>query len=318
MKTKRLAFSVDAGFGDFGPDNAGAGSPEGAGDLSDFDFSKFGVTQQEDSTQTEQPSTPAPQQEEVKHNAAWDPILQNIPEAFHGQITPKLKEWDRNYNATAQELAELRKKFEPYQSVLEAGVDPRFMQVSLAMAQDLQRDPVAFLEDLKSRLIQAGRYQEAEQVQQAQEQAAGDEGTEPDPYQRQLQEIKTAQEALQQQMAQQAQEQEYAQYYQQAEQEFEASFKNIEAAIGSELSAPMKQRIAQEAIVLEQQLGRPVSLEEGFRSLQQFLGQANAARRQAPRVLPGNGGGHKAPEVPDMATDKNARKAHLMGFLQGQ
>lgn len=315
MKIKRLAFSEAADFGlDFGPDNAGGGSPEGAAtETPEFDFSKFGV---EDPAPTGQPQTQA---EEVKHNAAWDPILQNIPTALHGQITPHLKEWDRNYNAKAEEAAELRKKYEPFQGILDSGVDPRFMQVSLAMAQDLQRDPVAFLEDLKSRLIQAGRYQEAAAVQQAQNEADpnANEGAEPDPYQQQMQQLSQGQEALAQQMRDFAQQQQYAQNYAQAEAEFEQSFQNIETAVGQKLSEPMKQRIVQEAIILEQQLGRPASLEEGFQSLQRFLGQAQQARRQAPRVLSGNGGGHKAPEVPDMATNKDARKSHMLGFLQG-
>src|SRR5690606_33893667 len=224
-------------------------------------------------------------------------------------------------NAKAQELAELRKKFEPYEEVLNSGVDPRFMQVSLAMAQDLQRDPVAFMEDLKQRLIASGRYQEAAQVQQAQDDAQADangEGIEPDPYQQQMQQLSAAQQQLQEQMQEWQQQQEYQQHYAQAEAECEQSFSNMEQAIGQPLPPPMKARIVQEALLLEQQMGRPVSLEEGFQSLQKFWGQAQAARRQAPRVLSGSGGGHKAPEVPDMATNKEARKSAIASFLQGQ
>lgn len=279
---------------DAGIDNAGGGSSEEA---TDFDYSQFGL----DVGQDESPSEPqAPvATEEVTTNPAWQPYLKDIPEALHAMVTPAFKEWDRNVAAKLEEAATYRKtieQYEPYKEFVEAGLDPQFIGASLAIANDLRSDPVAFLEDLKGRLVAAGRYEEAAQVQQAQTEIDSD--SPPDPYEQQLSALQAQQQQMLEQFQQQQEQQEYENYYQEAQAEAERSFAAIEQRIGQKLSDPYRARVIQESLAMEQQLNRAVTIEEGFTSLQGFLAQAQQARRAAPRVIP-TGGNVQQPMAKD-------------------
>lgn len=75
-------------------------------------------------------------------NPAWDPILNLIPQEFHGMLTPELKKWDDVYRSKEQELQE----FEAYKALAENKVDPDLIDQALYVMQQLQTNPQEVLD----------------------------------------------------------------------------------------------------------------------------------------------------------------------------
>lgn len=280
-KSKRLMFNEDPFGGDFDSTNAGAGSPEGA-DEQEYDFSSFGQAAQEtEATPTE------------KGNPAWDAYLEDVPDTLRDLVKPAFKKWDQDVAAKFEQHAQDRKRYDPYNEFVENQVDPNAIRASMQFLHQLTNDPVAFYKELHQTLQENPQY--ASQLSPAQKQAVADaaeESLSDDPYQQKIDELANSQRAFQQEWERREQAQKQQQYLAVANQEFDRDYAAIEQQFGT-LSGEFKSRIAAEALALEQRLGRPATIREGFESLRQFGEGYAQSKRKAPRVI-GGGGGQQA------------------------
>lgn len=67
-------------------------------------------------------------------NPAWSPLLEKLPDEFHGMIAPTLKEWDQNFQR-------VQSQFSPYKDFAEQGVDPAQITASMQLAKVIQENP---------------------------------------------------------------------------------------------------------------------------------------------------------------------------------
>lgn len=119
----------------------------------------FGLMPQQDEGTAPEPQG---QQEEVKFNQAWNPLLEKLPTSLHNLVTPHLKEWDRNYNEGIQKV---HSQYAPYKPFLESQVDPEAINNALLISNALENDPTGLI----SQLIDYYKYEVPKQpVEQGQ------------------------------------------------------------------------------------------------------------------------------------------------------
>lgn len=88
----------------------------------------------------------SPQQDEIKLNPAWNPLLEKIPDQnLQKLIMPTLKEWDQNYNQGIQKVHSQYAAFKPF---LDAQVPPEDLNNAMMVYQALQEDPQKVIEAL--------------------------------------------------------------------------------------------------------------------------------------------------------------------------
>ena len=82
-------------------------------------------------------------------NPLYEQVLSAIPEALRGQVEPHLKEWDSSVTKKFQEQAEFRKRYEPYEELGIADVEPEQLKELLTL-RELAQDEDSFNEWLLS------------------------------------------------------------------------------------------------------------------------------------------------------------------------
>lgn len=71
-------------------------------------------------------------------NPAWQPLLQQLPEAFHETVRPVLQEWDRGVQERFQQV---QSQYAPYKSLIDNRVDPSMLTPALELYNLMQQDP---------------------------------------------------------------------------------------------------------------------------------------------------------------------------------
>lgn len=127
--------------------------------------------------QGQEPSDNQGQQneEEVKYNQAWNPLLEKLPAQYRGMIAPDLKQWDRNYNEGIQKVHSQYADWKPF---VDQQVAPDDVNNSLLIYNALNENPQALIQQL----IDYYKYetpQQGEQGQAGNQQEIDDEGV---PY----------------------------------------------------------------------------------------------------------------------------------------
>lgn len=260
-------------------------------DAGDIDYSQFGVEQSADAGQ----ANPQTTEQQGGDNPKWAPILEAIPQEFHGPLKNHLKDWDRGVNERFQEI---HNQYAPFKRFQDQQVDPERLEQSYQVAQQLQANPVEFMKRLFTGLTSRGYSPEqiaqelgitVQQAEQVQDQIELDSE---DPYARKITELERRlqerDEALAQFVQAQQQEQIQQQVYQEEMNNIEQGFAAVEQRVGK-LSDPLKAEIIQRAMFMGQQSGGPVTIEEAAKATFDFLRQAQAQRKQAPRGIPGGG-----------------------------
>lgn len=77
----------------------------------------------------------------MNDNPAWKPILDVLPESLHSIVKPALQEWDKGVQAKFQEIRNEYAELEPYKEFVQHNIDPAYVQQSVILADQLQRDP---------------------------------------------------------------------------------------------------------------------------------------------------------------------------------
>jgi hypothetical protein len=100
-------------------------------------------------------------------NPAWSPLLDKLPEGFHGMVAPVLRDWDKNFDS---KLHEVQSKFEPYQPFVEQGVDPDQLNAALEFYRMAEADPKAIYEQMGTFFgFGAGQGQDGQELSDGEE-----------------------------------------------------------------------------------------------------------------------------------------------------
>lgn len=91
----------------------------------------------------------APVEESSKAHPGWDKLLNEIPEAWHGKVTPYLQDADRNFQ---QQL----EKYTPFKEYVDQGVTPELISGGLNLARAIESNPKEVYDNLKTYLIDNG------------------------------------------------------------------------------------------------------------------------------------------------------------------
>lgn len=78
-------------------------------------------------------------------NPAWNSVLDKLPPEFHSQIIPTFQEWDKNFQS---KTSEVQSQYEPYNFLLENGVDPQRVQMALNLTNIIDADPRKFYDEM--------------------------------------------------------------------------------------------------------------------------------------------------------------------------
>lgn len=106
-------------------------------------------TQQVADQTTETPVVETPQAEEPKVHPAYEKVLAELPEAWHGKIIPHLQEQDRNFQ---QQL----EKFTPFKEFIDDGISADIIKGGLGLARAIDEDPVTIYNNLAKYLKDQG------------------------------------------------------------------------------------------------------------------------------------------------------------------
>ena len=74
---------------------------------------------------------------------AWQEILSVLPTEFHSIIKPTLKKWD---DGVSKRFEELNEQYAGYKQFVENKIDPKVVEQSLYLYQQMQTDPKALFE----------------------------------------------------------------------------------------------------------------------------------------------------------------------------
>jgi hypothetical protein len=254
-------------------------------------------------------------------NPKWAKFLQDVPSAFLPMMKEKLKELDRETNEGFQRKAE---EWAPYKPLRELNVDPGVLRQSYEFAQYMAQNPVEIYSQLHDRLTQDPNYRQILEergllhavaaAQADAEETGADPFAADDPIE--------AVRALEARLAdrdreflelfeQQRQTEQFEAVKAEETQNIENSFTAIEGKIGRPLDIPMRRQITGQAIMMGQQQGRYVSVEEAAVEVFRFLKQARP-RQSAPRTIPGGGNIPQAQVANPADMDKDQRIEAVM------
>lgn len=237
----------------------------------------FGLMPQQD--EGTQPEPQGQQQEVVKLNEAWNPLLEKLPASLHNLVTPELKQWDRNYNDSLQKV---HSQYAGYKPFLEQQIDPEVINNALLISNALDNDPTGLI----AQLIDYYKY---EVPQQAVEQGQGnqpqdesvDEGIPYDVTQHpEFQRMKQVVELLGQNTLQQNEQVLQQETDAQVEQEFAAALQKH----GNFDEGWVAQTMYVQGVDIDTAVGM-------YRQLEQNIVQQHQASRPAAPVMMGGGGG---------------------------
>lgn len=256
-------------------------------------------------------------EEAAKPHPAHEKLLAELPEAWHGKVTPHLQEFDRNVQ---QQL----EKFSPYKQFVEDGIDPNFIVQSMQLAKAIADDPVTVHTNLTNALMDQGLLRkEAEKAAQE----IIDENSDGEPYEdeeltpamrKELERRDAELNAIKEQLS--------AQDFEKATQvELEKLNKEFTDLKGTyEISDRQEQAILEfldsaaargEDITVFQAAKRLVDITGvGFKK----KGAAPAQQSAAPTVLGGSGGNGVPFEGVEVPSDPKAKKAMLAEMFKNQ
>lgn len=292
----------------------------------DFPIVDFSQWENPEEPASSQPSEPANGKSDSEYPGTWSPILDVLPKEFHAQVAPTLKDWDRGVSQRFEKVREeaansVREQYKQFDRFQQSGIDPAYLETSYRIAQNLEADPVQFLENLKEMLKAEGRYTEAAQVQQAQENMGELDPNDPvaqkltnlEKQQQQfLQAIQTAAETQQQQEQEAYQQQIRAE----AEQSIEGEIAALEAKLGKPLAPQYKMEVIARTKLLFDRGNPDATIEDGYRDMVRFITATRNARpgANAPRIASSGGGNGLPAQQPASLKTASDRMAAAMAI----
>jgi hypothetical protein len=235
-------------------------------------------------------------------NPAWNPLLEKLPSSLHGMVTPHLREWDQNYQRDVQKV---QSQYEPYNSFLEAGVDPEVLQAAYQLYQLTEQDPERIYNELGKFYGYGG--DQGQDGQEELEQEDGWDGEDITQHPR-FQELAQNQEAMAQLLMAQHEQEQMAQAEQQVDQEI-TSIKEKHPDMS----------VDEEIMMLNVATQRGINLEEAadivFQYNESITQRALQGQPHAPRVMSATGSIPGAPPIDPAKLDAKGRKELVANIL---
>jgi predicted nucleotidyltransferase len=118
-------------------------------------------TQQIADQTTEAPVVETPQAEEPKVHPAYEKVLAELPEAWHGKIIPHLQEQDKNFQKQLEQ-------FTPFKSFIEDGISADTIKGGIDLANAINTNPLEVYSSIKEYLTSQGMLEEEAKAAAAQ------------------------------------------------------------------------------------------------------------------------------------------------------
>lgn len=222
---------------------------------------------------------------ETGYNPNWKEAFDVLPDEYtRNQVKPVFEKWD---SANNRRYEELQNKFNPYNELIEHGVDMERIKAAFEFQNQVASKPEDIFKALGAHL-----GYDMESIQNALK-GMGDESEEDDSDEIEdprLAELRKTQEGMIEFLAQQeAAKQEAAQKEQESKWFDETS--NTLTELEGKYGKFDRNRVVREALMISEQTGKPVDFEAGVRSLAEFSRTAfqNSPSANAPGVFSGNG-----------------------------
>lgn len=264
----------------FGDSGSGTGTTDSASIGSDQQTSGGSATLADSQQQSPQVTDSSGSGNNI--NPAWKDVLDKVPTQFHSVFTPKLKEWDQNYQQLARDYA-------PYKQFSQQGVKAETLQQAMTLYNLIDQNPQEIYRRLGEALGQFNQ-QVQQQGQQDQEQEFDYSPDEEDPQDGgQQQEDPRFVQMMQQMQMLQDQNNNFQQQYltNQYSQQIDAEIKGLVQQHGQfDVQDVMNRFLAQ------MQRGEDPSITKAYQEQQTFIQNWQAAHQKAPapQVLSPNGG----------------------------
>lgn len=110
-------------------------------------------------------------------NPAWNPLLEKLPSSLHNLVTPELRNWDKNYQKS---LNEVHSQYAPYKEYVENKVEPDQINYALKMLEAINTRPLDVINALNEYAKQNGLIQEPSAPQGNEQQGQVDDSEIPD------------------------------------------------------------------------------------------------------------------------------------------
>lgn len=236
-------------------------------------------------------------------NPAWD-FLEKVPEEFHPHITPRLSEWDKNFQEVQQKQA-------PYKEIIELGVPANDITDALQLRHLWTTNPQALYDYLSNQLqVSQGQEKEVEKEEENEYDISQIPDLEKDPRFKGLQEeVGQFRQMMEAQRQQEAQEE----ANRVASQQIAEQFTQAETKYGT-LDQNVREKIAKIAIA-NQDSDLVKAAEEYFTS---WAAPAKRASDSAPSVLGGNSGLPRQMAAKDLANmSSEDRVNNLAAIMAG-
>lgn len=224
-------------------------------------------------------------------NPAWAPVLENIPDEFHGYIKPHLSKQD-------EYIQKVQSRYAPYKPLVENNIPIENIERAIQLASVMNSDPRAIWEELGRRFNfsdQGHEEQNSEKPGEEEEEEPNAQANGYDPLKDPRMQPYLEQ---QQQIAQWYQAQEEARLEAEENARIEQEWVDVEKTHGAPLTEQDKIEILQRTVNIaelkSQQTGQyyEPKLIDGYKDYSAFVSRIRGSRanNSAPDVLAGRGG----------------------------
>lgn len=237
-------------------------------------------------------------------NPAWQPLLQQLPDAYHHLVTPHLKQWDQNFQT---ELQKVQSQYEPFAAFKDQ--NPEDIQRAIGLYELANSNPEYLFNQMKEYYGFGG--DQGQQVDQQQTQVSDDDfdingGIENDPK---FKEVQGAVNSMAEMFIKQHEQEQMRQ----AEQQLQVEIDSIKANNPgmTEDDEVMIYRIA---------AANNMSLTDAAAELTRYTEAAVAARQApaAPSVMSANGAVPDASTVDPRKLDSRGTRSLVENILRQQ
>ena len=83
-------------------------------------------------------------------NPSWQELYAVLPDSLHSVVAPVLEKWESGTQAKFTQYADTQKSYEPYQQFIDNNVGSDQIEQALSVAQLIDQDPQAFMEQMKA------------------------------------------------------------------------------------------------------------------------------------------------------------------------
>lgn len=250
-------------------------------------------------------TTQEPQATDSNGNPAWKPFLDVVPNAFHKQVEPVLREWDQNFN---NKLNQVQSQYAPYKQFLDQQVSPDQLTQGMRLMQMIAENPRAFYDRMTEHYagewgLNSGQGTDEDDSTFDLDDQEQNYGQLSPQQQQEFEQLRQQQTVMAQYLAQELETKEQAKYDQQVDQEF----KEVSTKYGELTQAHV------EAIVSMAIQNNITAMQAADKLFSFTPAPGQKTQQQVPRVVaPGGGVPASAPVKPKTRNERVALVARIL------